>query len=157
MEGRIAVRFGEDSLSGKLAWAHLAERDELSLASPLGNVLARIVRDAGGVVLTNSFQEQFRAVDAETLTERQLGWRLPLAGLAQWILARPSTAPGAGLVEGERDASRRWQRLRQAGWEIDFDYENDAATLPKRVVLNYSRADKPLEIRVAIDRWSLPE
>lgn len=148
LDGRIAVRYGEESLSGKFSWAHAPAADNLSLATPLGNQIAQIVRDAGGVVLTNSRQEQFRAPDVETLTETQLGWRLPLAGLVDWVHGRP----GSTGAQAQRDGSGRLTQLKEAGWVIDYTYA-DAGPRPQRLILSYPRAEKPLEIRLAVDNW----
>ena len=148
LEGRIAVRYGEESLAGKVSWSHSALRDEINLASPLGNVLAQIVRDAGGVTMINDRRQEFRAPDAETLTERQLGWRLPLAGMTDWVRAR------AGAGEARRDEAGRLLNLRDAGWEIEFSYEDDAARLPRRLIMAYVRAAQRLEIRLVIDAWA---
>ena len=146
LEGRIAVHYGEESLSGKFAWSHAPESDRVSLATPLGNQIAQIVRDAGGVVLTNSRQEQFRAPDVETLTEQQLGWNLPLTGLTDWVHGRP----GGRAPQMQRDAAGRITQLKEAGWVIDYAYP-DNSPQPQRLILNYPRAEKPLEIRLVID------
>ncbi len=148
IEGRVSVRYGEESLSGKIAWAHTETRDEISLASPLGNQLALIVREPAGVTLTDANQARYRAADVETLTERQLGWPLPLAGLSDWVRSRP----GANAVV-RRDAAGRPTRISESGWEIDFDYEGEAR-LPRRLVMVFTRAARPLEIRLVIDGWS---
>jgi len=148
IEGRVSVRYGEESLSGKIAWSHSATRDEISLASPLGNQLAQIVRAPAGVVLTDANQVRYQATDVETLTERHLGWRLPLAGLSDWVRARPDTA-----AVTRRDASGRPIHVAEAGWDIDFDYDG-TARLPRRLIMIFTRAERPLEIRLVIDNWS---
>ncbi len=157
LEGRLAVRFGEESLAGGISWTHSDARDEVGLASPLGNRLALIVRDSTGVVLTGAGGEQVRAADTEGLTERSLGWRLPLSGLTDWVRARAAPVETAGAAEGKRDAAQRWLRLSQSGWVIDFSYQDDAARLPRRLILGFPAAEKPLEIRLVIDRWIAPE
>jgi len=148
-EGRISVHYGEQSLSGKFTWTHAPQRDELGLATPLGNQLAQIVRDPSGVQLTNSRQERYSAPDVESLTETQLGWRLPLAGLTDWVQGRPREADATAA---SRDGAGRLLQLREAGWVIDYSYAG-AATLPQRLILNYPRAEQALEIRLVLDTW----
>ena len=157
LEGRLAVRFGDESLAGGISWTHSAARDEVGLASPLGNRLALIVRDGTGVVLTGAGGAQVRADDAERLTEQTLGWRLPLSGLTDWVRARAAPVETAGAADGRRDNAQRWLRLNQSGWVIDFSYQDDAARLPRRLVLGFPAAQKPLEIRLVIDRWLTAE
>jgi outer membrane lipoprotein LolB len=149
VDGRISVKYGDQSLSGKFAWSHARDRDELSLATPLGTQLAQIVRDDTGVVLTNSRQEQVRAADVESLTESQLGWRLPLVGLADWVRGRAQA--GAAAV-ARRDDAGRLAELKESGWVIEYSY-GDPPELPRRLILNYPQAEKPLEIRLVIDTW----
>lgn len=148
IEGRVSVRYGEESLSGKISWVHTAARDEIGLASPLGSQLALIVREPAGIVLTDANQVRYQAADVETLTERQLGWRLPLAGLSDWVRARP----GVNAV-ARRDTAGRPTHVSEAGWEIELDYDGEAR-LPRRLVMVFTRAERPLEIRLVIDSWS---
>ena len=150
LEGRIAVRYGAENLSGLMSWTHATAGDEIGLASPLGNQLARLTRSTDGVTLTQSNQEVFRAADAESLTEIRLGWRLPLAGLGDWVQGRAA----AGQVEdARRDDAGRLRFLAQSDWRIEYSYEDAAARLPKRLILQYVKAAEPLEIRLVIDRW----
>jgi outer membrane lipoprotein LolB len=82
LSGRIAVRFREESSSGNFAWRHGAADDEVLITSPLGQGIARIVRAGDAVTLTDAEGREHQASDAEALTEQVLGFRLPLAGLA---------------------------------------------------------------------------
>ena len=155
LEGRVAVRYGAENISGRIAWTHDPARDEIGLASPLGNQLAQLVRAADGVTLTDSRQEVFRAADAESLTQQRLGWRLPLAGLTDWVQGRVAagTATDQAAPEVQRDIAGRLSFLMQSGWRIDYSYEDDTARLPKRLILHYLKAIEPLEIRLVIERW----
>ncbi len=156
LDGRISVVYGSQSLSGRIQWIHEASRDEIGLASPLGTQVARLVRSDGGVTLTDSERQTFQAVDAETLTEQRLGWRLPLAGLSEWVRGR--AGPG-DPAEARRDAMGRLESLLQADWRIEYAYDDSAPTgarLPRRLVMRYLKAAEPLEIRLVIDQWSAP-
>ena len=155
LEGRVAVRYGAENVSGRIAWTHDPARDEIGLASPLGNQLARLVRAADGVTLTDGRQEIFRAADAESLTQQRLGWRLPLAGLTDWVQGRiaAGTTADQAASEVQRDIAGRLSFLMQSGWRIDYSYEDDTARLPKRLILQYLKAVEPLEIRLVIERW----
>src|SRR3970040_1072150 len=74
LSGRIAVTYRDEAASGNLAWRHGALEDELLLSSPLGQGLARIVRAAGEFTLALQDGREFRAADAESLTEQALGF-----------------------------------------------------------------------------------
>ena len=45
--GRVAVRYGSDGASGRIAWRHSRAADELLVTSALGQGMARITRRSG--------------------------------------------------------------------------------------------------------------
>ena len=83
------------------------------------------------LTLTTAEPREYRAADAESLTEQVLGFRLPLAGLAEWVLGRP--AP----------------ELESRGWKIEYQ-ERDAEGRPVRMRLTYPG----IELRLLISRWN---
>lgn len=144
LTGRIAARQGEESFSGNLTWRHAGSVDELLLTSPLGQGVARIVREHGSVVLTTAEPREYRARDAESLTEETLGFRLPLAGLADWVRGR---AAARGRHHQETFPDGRLRVLEQQGWRIEYlEYEGE---LPSRLRLTYPGID----LRLAISSW----
>ena len=147
LQGRIGIRTDDQSLSGQIKWQHRADLDVLLMTSPLGQGVARIVRDADGVTLEVPNQPPRRAPDAETLTREVLGYGLPVTGLTWWLQARP--APDR-VFEVTRDASGRIAQLRQDGWVIDYlQYADDAPARPRKLVV----AREGLEIRLVADTW----
>ncbi|MHB1084099.1 MAG: lipoprotein insertase outer membrane protein LolB [Thiobacillus sp.] len=147
LQGRIGIRTDDQSLSGQIHWQHRADLDELLMTSPLGQGVARIVRDADGVTLEVPNQPARRAPDTESLTREVLGYGLPVSGLMWWVQARP--APDR-VFEVTRDASGRIAQLRQDGWVIDYlQYADDAPARPRKLVV----AREGLEIRLVTDTW----
>jgi outer membrane lipoprotein LolB len=142
LSGRVAIRHGKDAASGKIFWRHSEESDELLITSALGQGIARISRERDRFRLLTGDNQEYRAADAESLTEQALGWRLPLAGLADWVQARAS--PGRPAETGGADQG---MELRQDGWRIA--YEEFRGGRPHRMRL--TRED--LEIRLVVDRW----
>ena len=147
LAGRIAVRYRDDAGSGGVAWRHGARTDELLLTSPLGQGIARIVRTGDEVVLTTQDGREFRAADAEALTDQVLGFRLPLLGLADWVRGRAASQPAPRPTAERRDAAGRLAELEQSGWMIRYLEYADA--LPSRLTLTYPG----LELRLAISEW----
>jgi outer membrane lipoprotein LolB len=145
LTGRIGARYAKDSFSGNLAWRHAQASDELLISTPLGQGVARIVREGSSVVLTTAEPREYRAPDAESLTEQVLGFRLPLAGLADWVRARPS--PGAP-AKIEKSPDGRLQSLEQLGWKIE--YQEYAEERPSRMRLVYPG----IELRLVISQWN---
>jgi len=147
LTGRIAVRYGKEGASGRIAWRHSADDDEMLFTSPIGQGIATITRRDGEVRLVTSDQKEYRAHDAESLTERVLGWRLPLTGLPDWVQGRADPARPAEL---ERDGQSRLTQLRQDDWKVEYQ-EYEGARPSK---LKLSRAD--IEIRLVVDDWLSP-
>lgn len=142
--GRLAARYGEESFTGNFAWRHAAAADEMLITSPLGQGVARIVRSGDAVTLSTAEPREYRAADAESLTEQVLGFRLPLAGLADWVRARPSADVPARTEPGP---DGKLLKLEQAGWSIE--YQEYSGSLPARMRLLYPG----IELRLAISQW----
>ncbi len=143
LTGRIAMKYRDEAASGNIAWRHSARDDELLLTSPLGQGLARIVRTGEETTLTTQDGREFRAANAELLTEQALGFRIPLAGLADWVRARP--APGPSVTRN--DAGGRLAQVEQFGWKVE--YVEYAGTLPSRLNLSYPG----VQLRLSISDW----
>ncbi|MBE0619952.1 MAG: outer membrane lipoprotein LolB [Burkholderiales bacterium] len=145
LTGRVSVKYGAEAASGRISWRHDPASDDLLISNPFGQGVARIVRNDGLVSLTTSDQKVYQARDVETLTGQVLGWRLPLAGLPDWVRGRAAADAPAQM---QRDSLQRLANLRQSGWLVEFlDYGTNG--LPER--LRLSRED--VEIRLVIDQW----
>lgn len=142
MAGRVAVRYGQESATARVQWRHSDASDDLLITNPLGQGVARIVRDDGQVRLETSDGRTFRAPDAESLTEQVLGWRLPLQGLPDWMRARPRAGAPAEVQPGE---GAKPFSLRQDGWQVE--YEEYAGNRPARMRLSHPG----VEIRLAVE------
>lgn len=154
--GRVSVKGGKESFSGGVQWHHTESADEILLLSPLGQTLVQIQHNSEGVYLTTSEQESYYAADVESLTERILGWRLPLAGLQYWVQSMNSPATAS---EMDVDIDGRIAAIRQDGWEISylsyFPMLKTQTTQVKTVqpkLLMLKRSD--LQIKLVIDNWN---
>src|SRR5688500_4608502 len=122
LAGRIAARYGKESFTGNIAWRHAKGGDELLISTPTGQGVAQIVRQGEAVLLKTAEPREYRASDAESLTERVLGFPVPLEGLADWVRGRPSPA-----LEGR-------------GWRIEYQ-EYDEQRRPTRMPLTYQGSE----------------
>jgi outer membrane lipoprotein LolB len=144
LTARFAARYRGEAASGQLAWRHGGAGDEVLISSPFGQGVARVTRRDGAVTLVTADERRYSASDAETLTEEVLGFRLPLAGLAEWVRARP--APGSP-ARSRLAPDGTLAELEQDGWRIEYQaYE---AGRPSRLRLHYPG----LELRLAISEW----
>jgi len=144
LNGRVSVKHGEESFSGSLDWVADARRDELLFLNPLGQGVASLARSPDGVVLTPAGKQPVYAETADELTERIMGFRLPLAGLRFWVQGLPdpdrpfesTAADGGGITQ-----------LKQDGWVIDYlQYRENR---PRKIHVTR----EGLEIRLVIDEW----
>ena len=150
LTGRIAVREGERHYAVNIAWQHAVERDEILFATPLGQGIAELTRDAAGARLTTAERREFVAADWQGLSAQVFGFSLPLEALPRWLVAAvPADALGV-----TRDGAGRPQRMVSDGWQVAYlDYESAAAdALP--VLMELRRGD--IEVRLKIDDWQLP-
>lgn len=151
VQGRIGVQTEGRGFSGSTHWQHSATQDNIDLFSPLGGQVANIQATPESVVLVDSEGQSYRAKDAETLTQKTLGWRLPMKGLPDWVLGRPAPGP----VEDSRwDQSGRLTRLKQQGWDISYSQYMDSHgyQLPGKIMLE----SRKLNLKLVIERWELP-
>jgi outer membrane lipoprotein LolB len=131
LAGRIAARSGKDAFTGNIAWRHALDGDEMMITTPTGQGVAQIIRQGDAVVLKTSEPREYRAADSEELTERVLGFRLPIEGLAETVQGKPSPS-----LEGR-------------GWKVEYQ-EFDAQRRPTRLRLTNAGA----EVRLAIHQWN---
>lgn len=150
MRARIAYRYADQGGSAVIAWRHAATFDDLLVTGPLGQGLARLDRQGDAWVLTTIEGRKYRAADAETLTESALGWRLPLAGLVDWVQGRPGPGREAKI---ERDESGRPVRILQDGWQIEYQAWQD--TVPARLSLHRDAdpSHAALDLRLVVDQF----
>lgn len=142
--GRLSARHGSDAVAAGFQWQHAPPRDALELATPLGQTVARLSGDAATHMARVELADgrALEAPDWASLTERSLGFPLPVTGLAAWI--RGGAHPGSPYST-ELDDGGRVTLLRQDGWEIGFDYGE--ARLPLRLRMTYPG----VEVRIAVE------
>lgn len=148
MDGRLSARRGNDAVSVAFAWTHASPRDDLVLTSPLGQAVAELAGDAstGRVEVRMADGRREEASGWAELTERVVGFPLPVGGLAWWARgAARADAPHAV----EYDAAGRANVLRQDGCEIVYAYDDGSTRRPSRLRL----VCHDVEMRIVIDRW----
>ena len=147
LNGRVAVKRGNESRQAGIDWQHARDRDEIELSGPLGQRAARLMRGADGATLITSSRETVKAQDWNALAERVLGVVLPLDGMSRWVTADVADA------KAERDSLGRPRQAVVDGWRIDYlGYESEAAdALPTLIEMH--RDD--IDVRLKIDIWEI--
>ncbi|MDQ6618810.1 MAG: lipoprotein insertase outer membrane protein LolB [Pseudomonadota bacterium] len=147
--GRLSARHGTDAVTASFNWVHAPPRDEVELSTPLGQMVATLSGDAS-VQHAEIRLADGRSMDANdwpALTQRALGFPLPVEGLAAWIRGAPR--PGSPF-QAETDERARATLLRQDGWEIVLDYADANASTPVRLRMTYPE----VELRLVLDAFA---
>lgn len=147
--GRLSARHGTEALAANFQWRHAADHDELELVTPLGQTIAQLTGDGNGVRLQAADGRVLTADNWSVLTERGLGWPLPVEGLKYWM--QGSARSGAPFTS-EPGEDGRPSVLRQDGWTIVYQSYVEAPAgvwRPSRMTASYPE----VELRLAIDRW----
>lgn len=150
LKGRIGVQSENKGFSGGLTWQHDKATDEVLLFSPLGGQVASIKKTVTQVVLMDEKGNSITETDAETLTQKTLGWKLPLAGLADWALGRPTNS---NIFAKTLDEQGHLITLKQDGWDIEYqNYSTQYGHfLPSKILLKNEKAS----LKLLIEEWNL--
>jgi outer membrane lipoprotein LolB len=148
LKGRLGVVTQKQGFSGSIEWQHQTTTDNIDVYSPVGGKVANIAKTPNLVVLTDQKGRTVKANDAETLTENTLGFRLPLNGLSDWALGKPT----ASKIEASSwDAQGRLLTLKQDGWDIGFEnyLETNGTFLPNKIVLKSEKVN----LKLLVEKW----
>ena len=148
--GRISVKQADQGHYGNIRWLKRGAENDITLLSPLGQIVAQIRSQPNAVTLTLDNKREYRAEDGESLTQQVLGYTVPVSGLPFWLL-------GYATPDSDAETTSRpdglFDTIKQQGWRIQYqEYMTvDGVQLPRRVVLDRGN----LEIRLVIDQWNL--
>lgn len=150
LKGRLGVVTQKQGFSGGIAWQHQTIADNIDVFSPFGGKVAHITKNANGVTLTNQDGHSIKAQDAESLTESTLGFKLPLTGLGDWVIGRPTASK---IESSSIDAQGRLLTLKQDGWDIRYENYMDnhgmadsTISLPNKIVLKNEKVNLKLVV-----------
>lgn len=136
------------NVSGRFTVEVRGTRRIIDVATPLGTTIARIDLVPGSATATGPQMQTATGPDPDVLVEQLLGWRLPVAGLADWIEGRP--APGRpARTEGE---AGRLSLIEQDGWLIRIAEYSPAGT-PRLLTLERPAMlpDPGLRVRLVLE------
>jgi len=150
LKGRLGIITQPKNHSARLAWQHKAEQDNIDIYSPIGGKVANIKKTAHQVTLVDNGNKTTTAPDAESLTEKTLGFKLPLSGLSYWVLGKASNDSLVNAITW--DLNGRIDTLQQNGWDIKYkDYNEHAGYfLPRKITL---KNDK-MKLKLIIEKWT---
>ncbi len=151
VSGRMSARHGSDGVTVNFTWAHAPGEDRFEIATPLGQIVARLSGNETGVRVVRPGKATREFADWSALTRDVFGVAIPVDGLAAWIQGAPVANAGFDL---EHDASGRPLVLRQQGWYIVYAYADETASArPLRIVMRYPDSE-PIEVRIVVDSFA---
>ena len=137
--GRLAVKQNEKGSYANFDWDSNGRMQQLSVNTPLGNTVGELCQDGTGVVATASNGEVYQAATASELSERLMGFAIPVESLDLW-------AHGY-YAENTPHSVDEQGRLLQAGWKIERQV--DAEGHPRLLVLD----NQQLSIRLVFNDY----
>ncbi|MCA1247436.1 outer membrane lipoprotein LolB [Massilia sp. MS-15] len=154
--GRLSVNYQKggsvESLNGSFDWSQQPGRVDVTLSNPLGQTVATIAVTPQSATLTQAGRAPVTEADIDTLTQRTLGWPLPVAGLRDWLQGYAVDAQGQRFAA----SPARNEVVTQDGWRLRFvEWQNPDAAQPAPRVIHASRAAvgdiQDLAIRIVIN------
>ena len=148
LKGRLGVVTQKQGFSGSIEWQHQQTSDNIDVYSPVGGKVANIAKSTDGVILTDQKGHSIKAQDAESLTDMTLGFKLPLTGLSDWALGKPTTSK---IEAATWDEKGQLLTLKQDGWDISYENytEINGLNLPNKIVL---KSDK-VNLKLLVEKW----
>ena len=137
--GRLAVKQNEKGSYANFDWDSNGRMQQLSVSTPLGNTVGELCQDGTGVVATASNGEVYQAATASELSERLMGFAIPVESLDLW--AHGYYAENTPHTVDEQG------RLLQAGWKIERQVHAEGH--PRLLVLD----NQQLSIRLAFNDY----
>jgi hypothetical protein len=137
----------EERASGRFSLREAGATTELDVLSPFGQTLAHAVASPAGAMIETSDGVRHEADSPDALTERVLGWRIPVGRLPDWLrLAGRAENAVAPFVD--------------SGWSISADAAGDGER-PARLTLRWpvdgsAAGLRRVTIRLVLDDGQLP-
>lgn len=156
LSGRLSVNYQKagsvESLTGNFDWTQRPDRVDVALANPLGQTIATIEVTPQAATLTQAGRDPVTEADIDSLTQRALGWPLPVAGLRDWLQGYAVDAQGRRFAA----SPARNEVLTKDGWRLRFiEWQDPNAAQPVPRVIHAARAAvgdiQDLAIRIVVN------
>lgn len=109
-DGRLSVKVNEKGSYANFDWTYQNQVQTINVNTPLGNTVGQLCKDTKGVLAVDSKGKKYQAGTAEELSERLLGYALPVQHLHLWANGYRAEGGSAQVLPDGR--------LQQYGWVI---------------------------------------
>lgn len=155
LSGKINVAYTRDgnreSLIGRFEWQQSAQRTDVTIRSPLGQVVAQIAVTPQQATLREGNKPLRTADNIDALSAQALGWTLPVSGLREWLQGHATAASGKPFRASPQDTTV----ATADGWRLSYVSWHDVqgAPKPKRIDVERGATGQidAMTIQVVID------
>ncbi|SFD88000.1 outer membrane lipoprotein LolB [Massilia yuzhufengensis] len=156
LSGRLSVNYQKDgkveSLTGNFDWTQRPGRVDVTLANPLGQTMATIAVTPQSATLTQAGRAPLSADNIDSLTQRTLGWPLPVSGLRDWLQGYAVDAQGQRFTASPANNTV----VTRDGWRLRFvEWQDANAAQPTPRLIHADRAAagdiQDLAIRIVVN------
>ena len=148
IQGRIAVRAGDESWQASLDWRHQPNAENLRLSGPFGQGSVEVDVSAAFIRITQADGKTEVSTRPEELLSQRIGFPVPLPALRYWVVGLP--LPGHDAVF-EYDELGRVSVIRQMGWAVEYARY---MTVGKRILPSKLSVRKGgIMLKLVVDRW----
>ena len=156
LSGRLSVNYqksgNRESMTVNFDWTQRPGQVDVTIANPLGQTVATIEVRPQSATLTQAGRALVTEADVDTLSQRTLGWPLPVSGLRDWLQGYAVDAQGQRFSA----SPARNELVTQDGWRLRFvEWQDPNAAQPVPRVIHATRAAvgdiQDLEIRIVIN------
>lgn len=156
LDGRLSVNYqksgNRESMTVNFDWAQRPGRVDVTIANPLGQTVATIEVTPQSATLTQAGRAPVTEADVDTLSQRTLGWPLPVSGLRDWLQGYAVDAQGQRFSA----SPARNEVVTRDGWRLRFvEWQDPNAAQPVPRLIHATRAAvgdiQDLEIRIVIN------
>ena len=154
--GRLSVNYQKEgkveSLSGSFNWTQRPGHIDVELMNPLGQTMALIAVTPQSATLTQAGRPPLTEAGIDSLTQRTLGWPLPVSGLRDWLQGYAVDAQGRRFSA----SPARNEVVTQDGWRLRFvEWQDPNAAQPVPRLIHANRAAvgdiQDLQIRIVVN------
>lgn len=144
LTGRLSVRDGQRGEFGTLRWKRTVASEQITLVSPLGQVVAELTQQSGQPAKLVASNQTRTAATLADLTQQALGTAVPVHELARWVQG----LSGANEGSGQPSPATQFQH---AGWQVEAENHRviDGSAIPARI----TAIKGDVVVKLVVDEW----
>jgi len=134
LEGRIAVKAGNEGWNANLFWEHEGGQDRLRIYGPFSQGAVSIIVQSDLVYINEGNGVVTSSSDPDDLLKKKLGFVVPLRSLRYWVLGLP--APDIDY-QAKVDAEGGFTGFEQQAWVLGFENFEKVANfiMPQKITI----------------------